>query len=87
MKQTPLNVFSSYWAAFTDRIHASSWGQVLIGCFMVLIAGIVLHLTTIAKLIIAITMFHKLFLRKPAQKKVVPILESASSMRFDGEDK
>jgi len=80
-------VFSRYWAAFRSQLQVASWGRVLVGCFMLLIAGIVLHLTVIAKLIVAITMLSKLFLHHSPKKKVIPILEATSSKSVDGEIK
>ncbi|MFZ6753371.1 hypothetical protein ACO0KY_08350 [Undibacterium sp. Dicai25W] len=87
-KQTGIfSRISTYWSAFGSRLHATSWARVFVGCIMVLIAGAVLHLTTLAKLIVTISILNKLFLRHRAEKGAVIMLGSASSNQFDGEVK
>ncbi len=78
---------STYWSAFGGRLHAASWARVFLGCMMVLIAGVVLHVTTLAKLIVTISILNKLFLRHRAERGTVIMLGSASSNQFDGEVK
>jgi len=76
--------FLSYWAIFSRQLQIASWSQVLVACFMVLIAGIVLHLTTLAKVIVTISMLNKLFLHHFAKKKVIPMLDPKTSKSDDG---
>ncbi|MBC3864331.1 hypothetical protein H8K32_19705 [Undibacterium jejuense] len=60
---------STYWSAFGSRLHAASWARVFVGCIMVLIVGAVLHLTTLAKFIVTISILNKLFLRHRAESR------------------
>ena len=78
--------FSSYWTEFRRCVDDASWPKVLLGCFILLISGAVLHLTSIAKLIVTIVLFSKLFLRYPGNKKI-PEQGSLYFNKCDGEEK
>ncbi|MFZ6861426.1 hypothetical protein ACO0K7_02205 [Undibacterium sp. Ji67W] len=81
------SIVSNYWSVLSSRLQVASWAHVLGACFMVLIAGIVLHLTTLAKLIVTIFILNKIFLRRHTEKKATLMLGSAHLNQFYGEVK
>ena len=85
MKQRKLSILSGYWARYTRRLHEASWMDVLWGCLGVLFAGVVLQLTTLAKLIVAVSVLNKLWSQKATRRQRVSTLTFSSKLNRESE--